>query len=1190
MRLVRTITRNTTLRLHLPRATATLNLVPRRKTDPPETVTGQDLLRAVVRTHVIANLGVAYYCERLRHWLRVGKDAAPGTASHAAHQLIRELLTGAAHEAKQNSDPEPADLSGSEQGSDRQPHGPPRQPKSRRKPQTSQHARGRFSELTNPNCQSAELRAARATPDVSAHQDRLLTDLLADPDLISRREIADLIGTTGHPKSWLIRSETTESGWQAQRPWTPTLQKKLNQLVTKIHCSPDDAQKPLATLVRAGWLDRAHPHHIHNLLQLLGTTDSNLNVELAYGAFSQAVSRLATAQTNTGKRQTERKLRDQQVKTDFADLLTADWWHQLEQYERASQVYYEQVSGQTMRQPYRLGQGHELKGWTKIRQLWLRRRWHSGPAPTATDLRALRLAEQQRRPQEHGDHRLFDWLAEPDQWSLWDGRDAPDPADHEAPVYDRISLRQDYHRQTRHVPGIGFSWPDPLCHPIWQTYGDGARPSNSNNLPWRTLIPAGHGRGLDLALIFTDDHATYQQRLVHLTVGENRRCTYHPETGDLLFSGRPATIGGGRLVLQRAILERAYRALSPTDRQLLIAPAHVTRARVEQLVDAICATPALRDGQLAVHLSLAMQLTPIPTASCFPLRKTAVKFSRPLPSGELLLEHLLPATLTTDLTTAPLRILGIDLGERTAAAGAVIEVAPLDSQSRVCRPHRPLGVAGLTAVLERTFSLKLPGESATPPPRLTQARVAIQHASITVKQQNQLARWLRQATTATDQATITGLAADLQAFNAPDPPTAGPDPHACQAAVHQLQSVSANTPDQPALTSALTAALRAYDQYTIAWHQAIHQLMAHPAALAAGRAAQHPQALRPSVSRADAAMGGLSVARLSLLDDLLRYYKQHATRARSAAPDPRRLRRGTNFMPHWHTRLKQLKLDRCRKIAAGIIEAALGGPPDPLTGQRPWAPVQVIALEDLFRYRFANDRSRRENQRLMRWSHQEIFKWVVLGARLEGLLVAAVPAGYTSRFDALTGAPGIRLNYLQEEWLTQAWWQKRCDTDAAARAAQPGDLVPQDGGPYFMGLAGAHPRRVNADENAAVNIARRFLRPPEHEPISLRLIATGGQRYRQIVKHGTGLAFKLIAGEPPYFQLLPPDGSPTEKSGPGDHDGTDVTDEVGSTTTRTTIRIFRDPSGTLFQGRWISREIFWGAVRQRALTLLKKNR
>ena len=151
--------------------------------------------------------------------------------------------------------------------------------------------------------------------------------------------------------------------------------------------------------------------------------------------------------------------------------------------------------------------------------------------------------------------------------------------------------------------------------------------------------------------------------------------------------------------------------------------------------------------------------------------------------------------------------------------------------------------------------------------------------------------------------------------------------------------------------------------------------------------------------------------------------------------------RGT-FAARLLDHLSAIKDDRVKTGSDLIVQAARGFRPDSHRGWvKRYQPCQMILFEDLPRYLFRTDRPRRENSRLMRWSHREIFAQTTMQGEVYGIGADTTGAGFTSRFHARTGA---------------------------ARLSYPGAV---GGGPFVAGhrQAGRTARRAAGDRRSAID-------------------------------------------------------------------------------------------------------------------------
>lgn len=190
--------------------------------------------------------------------------------------------------------------------------------------------------------------------------------------------------------------------------------------------------------------------------------------------------------------------------------------------------------------------------------------------------------------------------------------------------------------------------------------------------------------------------------------------------------------------------------------------------------------------------------------------------------------------------------------------------------------------------------------------------------------------------------------------------------------------------------------------------------------------------------------GGLSFERLEFLEKFIIFEKKFMNRRQiKDGKIFKAMKRGTfKHITKWQDHLNRLKEDRCKKIAAECVKLALRYDCD------------SIIMEDLSRYKFFEGRSRRENSQLMKWCHARIYDYLKESAEVFGIVVFRTNCAFTSRFDAITGAPGIRR---PEPNVNEV-------LDPAAKF---------DGGRYLHSLNGDKVRVNDANINAAINIGVR---------------------------------------------------------------------------------------------------------------------
>ncbi len=215
--------------------------------------------------------------------------------------------------------------------------------------------------------------------------------------------------------------------------------------------------------------------------------------------------------------------------------------------------------------------------------------------------------------------------------------------------------------------------------------------------------------------------------------------------------------------------------------------------------------------------------------------------------------------------------------------------------------------------------------------------------------------------------------------------------------------------------------------------------------------------------------------------------------------------------------IERLREQRVKQLASRIAEAALGiGRIEPGKNRDPKRPsdrvdasCHAIVIENLTNYRPEETRTRRENRQLMAWSSSKVKKYLFEACQLHDLNLHEVQAGYTSRQDSRTGAPGVRCADVPvAEFLTAPWWRREVNAakaktknnkgterdrylcaleekwsaaNEATRRTAPPVRIPVDGGEIFVSTDPSSPaaQGTQADLNAAANIGLKALMDPD---------------------------------------------------------------------------------------------------------------
>jgi IS605 OrfB family transposase len=257
-------------------------------------------------------------------------------------------------------------------------------------------------------------------------------------------------------------------------------------------------------------------------------------------------------------------------------------------------------------------------------------------------------------------------------------------------------------------------------------------------------------------------------------------------------------------------------------------------------------------------------------------------------------------------------------------------------------------------------------------------------------------------------------------------------------------------------------------------------------------------------------VGGLSLTRIATIKSLNQVQKAFFARLK---PDGTHETAKEGFGQSVLDTLENMREQRVKQLASRIAEAALGIGRIKISkkGKTPKRPCEqvddschAVVIENLTHYRPEETRTRRENRQLMQWSSAKVKKYLSEACQLHGLHLREVSAGYTSRQDSRTGAPGIRCEDVPvDEFIKSPFWIKeikRAENKDDAQSKYFSDLkekyatlkederkkahplrIPLRGGEIFVSADSRSPasKGIQADLNAAANIGLKALLDPD---------------------------------------------------------------------------------------------------------------
>jgi hypothetical protein len=381
--------------------------------------------------------------------------------------------------------------------------------------------------------------------------------------------------------------------------------------------------------------------------------------------------------------------------------------------------------------------------------------------------------------------------------------------------------------------------------------------------------------------------------------------------------------------------------------------------------------------------------------------------------------------------------------------------------------------------------------------------------------------------------------------------------------------------------------------------------------------------------RSFARLGGKSMWQLEQLEKMRKLVLKWDRHSKPGVPIRRfdRSKQGT-VAKKLLNEINSLKEDRVKTTADGDVQAARGRVYIDGRWVQRHEPADIMVLEDLSRYLFKTDRPAHENSQLMRWTHRAIEKVIKQQARDAGIVVVTTSAAFSSRFDSVTGAPGVRCMVVSKrhieilkketegEWLRKKLIKKGLKEDEIEKLV-PGALVPMDGGEIFVTLDKyGHICQRHADINAAQNVVLWFVRGHDRQ---FRLVAWSfkvddgslfvnrdvGQRLKSLLG-GLAVVLHPLDDSSTRFTTVSYEDDEALEQALGvkvkgmykeeertcgeDEEDDDIEELLDDTKPSNDDRkvFFRDVSGVFFsKNEWITHDRFWGYTSQRILKALR---
>jgi hypothetical protein len=945
-----------------------------------------------------------------------------------------------------------------------------------------------------------------------------------------------LLSATGSPPTWVRRYRRNEVGWA--EALAVYLKKEREALAA-------GGGDPLQWLQERGVLPIAEPYSSGRI------EDSQRLNTFERTAFALAIAHLNSWESWGHRTKAEYearlgKLNDWEAR--YAEPLK-DFLAAVRRFERERTEDLQANALWAEGSVYRL-RPRELRGWRELRE-WLR--GHGGSDVQARSEKVKALQAEMGR--DFGSEVALQWLARPENQGFADHAD--DPAVRIA-IYNRLT---DLVEKSRRLPL--YTAPDAVYHPCWCGFDP---PNNTNQPPFSLRSPEPGKAEAELELLCPADGGLLRRQDFRFSLapsGQFVEGRIEPSktgrgAGSLVFRARAqdrrgevqGAVGGSNLLFGRAALEQAEARV--------LRAGGFGAAYLKVAVDV--AEPGSQE-RLSVNGKLTTWLKSGPEK----------RAGKPLPKPE------------------GFSVLSADLGLRSAAAISVFRVKPAEGSGGGWAPG---AVEGYTVEHDRSVLLKLPGED--PGKREVEAR-------------------------RNEDGTARQVAASIAALRTACRLCLAEGAEKREKVLGELLALE-RVRTAPALRRRAEDLKEALGATGKAWLAAAEPLFLAFEREVGAEVGAWRRATRP---RRKAPLGGKSAWQVEHLERVRRVLMSWHRHQRPRAEPLQRLdrRRFGTVAAHLLEHVNGLKDDRTKTTADLIVQAARGYVYAGGSWVEKHAPVDVIILEDLSRYLSRTDRPPAENRQLMRWAHREVAEAVEMQAAVYGIAVMDTPARFSSRFDAFTRAPGVRCRPATAEYLAflrspqgarQAERLRSLGLDPGA--LEPGDLLPLGDGELLASPDGEGRVRVrHADLNAAQNLALWCLeaygvpfrvtaaRVQEEPPVYAA--ANLGKRMQAAFK-GAAVVFRPAGGGEPGFEArafrtwrsaakalgIAAEGAPAdsgeEGGGQEDQEAAEV-EEMAAELTGERANLFRDPSGLLFDGRWVEAKPFWGRVRQEVVRGLR---
>lgn len=401
-------------------------------------------------------------------------------------------------------------------------------------------------------------------------------------------------------------------------------------------------------------------------------------LEFNYSTFSMAAQRISSQTALTKLRREEIQKKKNTVEQEYQDHFYTSHWGLLDELESELASLYNIPQ-------YFLTYGR-IRGWYRIRKNWLQIE-----TPNEEFLINSLNEYQKRNSRRFGDHALFELLAKPKYWSLWNGENA---SDCENDGYDFVSIRAQFNRDNRYLRGIGFSWPDPFIHPVWSQFGN-RKANNSNQIPIKPAnsFPTNFGTIINIPLL--NDNFEFTDYSFKLS--ENCRIT----NNTIKVNGRefPFIVKGMKLVFDRKKLKRIFSTIDSNLKDKITNSINDIKTLIDIYTQLVKQVDLSFSGlfYISVEINLEDHANPYLEKGVADVFKEGNGNS-----AEWVLYKVKESKIKSVVDT---NILGVDLGVRRSASWVSMNISNDFTDKSIELPDKTY------ALITKTGHITLPGES-----------------------------------------------------------------------------------------------------------------------------------------------------------------------------------------------------------------------------------------------------------------------------------------------------------------------------------------------------------------------------------------------------------------------------------------------------------------------------------------------